>query len=100
MEFVDTVGRLYYQNSNHKNMADKKITYFLDFIRSHFYIKKTHFTDELNEIVSEKSGIELQEIQILFQNIQKMQRQTKITEKELSRLNHLIDQFYNNVSST
>ena len=29
LDFVDTVGALYFQTGNHKNIADKKITFFL-----------------------------------------------------------------------
>jgi hypothetical protein len=30
LEFTETVGRLYFQYKDHKNIADKKITYFLE----------------------------------------------------------------------
>ena len=39
LEFVETVGNLYFKQSNHKNIADKKITYFLDFIRIKYSLK-------------------------------------------------------------
>lgn len=34
LEFVSTIGNLYYENGDHKNMAEKKIAFFVDQVKS------------------------------------------------------------------
>ncbi len=60
LEFVETVGNLYFKQSNHKNIADKKITYFLDYIRIKYSLKTLNYlNDDLVKQLSEKSAIEV-----------------------------------------
>lgn len=46
LEFVKTVGNLFYRTQNHKNIAHKKITYFLNYLRTHYRLDTSHFNEE------------------------------------------------------
>jgi hypothetical protein len=46
LDFIRIVGRLYYQQKNHKNIADKRIIHFLERIRSRYFLKTEDINDE------------------------------------------------------
>lgn len=93
VEFTETIGRLYFQKKDHKNLADKKITYFLEYIRSTYYLKTTHFDSDFLEALSSKSGFEMAETKKLFLFIQQIRDRPYIQESELMELSTRIDQF-------
>ena len=93
VDFTKMIGKLYLQHKDHKNIAEKKITYFLDYVRQHFYLKTTHLNKELAQKLATKSGKNLQEVETLFRFIQKIQNQNQITERELQQLCERIEVF-------
>jgi hypothetical protein len=93
LEFVDTIGRLYYQYRDHKNLAHKKITYFLESIRSRFYLKTNVLDEEFVEKLSEKSNIEKEQVRMLISLIKKINESDSVTEDALIRLSDMIDRF-------
>lgn len=95
LEFVRIVGTFYYQRGDHKNLADKKITFFLEHVRSLFQIKTTIFDDEFLTRVANLSGINKTEIKGLFDYIEWITCRKNITEEELLKLNLLIEKFHN-----
>jgi len=92
--FVETVGRLYFQHGDHKNIAEKKIAHFLDHVRSHYYLKTSPLDQELGEKLAKKSGIEIDAINGLFKKIESVHAKTQIEETELIALNGAIERFY------
>jgi len=94
LQFVDVVGALYYKSGNHKNIAEKKITYFLEYIRSHFQLQTNLFDEEFYKRVISLSGIEAEKIHTLFNYFALLQLKTTVTQEELLRLNALIEEFY------
>ena len=98
LEFTQTVGRLYYQHRDHKNLADKKITYLLEFIRSRFLLSTDGRNGEFYENLSRKTGVGQEEIIRLFDAIANVQRQTAIAETELLALNREMEGFYKKIN--
>lgn len=94
VEFVETVGNLYYQQKDYKNIAEKKISYFLDHIRNKYFIKTTSFDEETIKKIAEKSSLSAVKIKSLFREIEKINRSQKITEEELVNINYQIEKFY------
>ena len=95
LQFVETIGKLYYQKKDHKNIAIKKINYFLDQLRNNYYIKGNTFHDEEMRLISEKSKVKLSTIKTIFDFISNIEMENKISEDELKNLNSLIESFYN-----
>jgi hypothetical protein len=94
LQFVNIVGTLYYQSGNHKNIAEKKINYFLEYIRSAFYLKTTVYDSEFIEKISNLSGIEKEKINSIFKTITDLKLKNKITQNELLKLHKQIEEFY------
>jgi hypothetical protein len=93
LDFVDIVGTMYYQTGNHKNIADKKITYFLEYVRTTFQVKTTLYDDVFIERISNLSGIEKQKVKDLFYYFSDISIKQKITQPELLKLNAMIEEF-------
>jgi hypothetical protein len=93
VEFTETVGRLYFQYKDHKNIAEKKITYFLDYLRTRFYVKTNEFNEELYSKLADKTGVSQEDIVKLFQLITSVRSRKSISEQELMALNTQIEDF-------
>lgn len=94
LKFVDVVGTLYYQKGDHKNMAEKKITYFLDHVRTSFRLKTNEYNEEFIEKMSNLSGIEKSKISSLFDYFTEISFKQKISQLELMTLEKKIEEFY------
>jgi len=94
LDFVDIVGTLYYQTGNHKNIADKKIIYFLEYIRSTFQIKTNLYDDAFIDRITNLSGIERHKVHDLFYYFADINVKTSITQPELLKLNRMIEAFH------
>jgi hypothetical protein len=93
LEFTQTIGRLYYQHRDHKNIAEKKITYFLDHLRSHYYVQTGEFDDDLLDRLHAKTGRSREEITALFNLIAHIRRNDGVSEAQLLQLHRSIEKF-------
>jgi len=94
LEFVRTVGNLYYQQKQHKNIAEKKITYFLDYIRNRYFIKSGLIDDEAIKKISEKTSYPVEKLKNIFSGIERAKNSPAISEQELVVINSQIETFY------
>jgi len=94
LEFAHTVGTLYFERGNHKNIAEKKITHFLEFIRSRFYMKTNVLDKAFQAELYEKSGIELMNIERLCAHIDAIRQSSTISEESMVSICTSIDDFY------
>lgn len=94
LDFVDIVGTLYYQTGNHKNIAEKKIMYFLEYIRSTFQVKTNLYDDVFIDRITNLSGIERQKVHDLFYYFADLNVKQSISQNELLELNRMIEQFH------
>ncbi|MEL7530277.1 MAG: hypothetical protein AAFN10_03165, partial [Bacteroidota bacterium] len=94
LEFTETVGRLYYQSNDHKNVAEKKIKILLAYIRTQYFLKTTEFSPEFVETLAGKSGMDANEVRILCRMIERIRQREQISESDLLELNLLVESFY------
>jgi len=94
VEFVEIVGNLYYQQKDYKNIAEKKISYFLDFIRNKYFIKTGTFDEETIRKISDKSSLSTGKLKAIFREIENISRSQKIAEEDLININYQLEKFY------
>lgn len=94
LEFIRTVGNLYFKQSNHKNIAEKRIIYFMEFIRTKYSIRIINLNDETIQQLSDKSLVEKNEIRKMFNIINLVAISQSIKRDTLIELNNLIENFY------
>jgi len=94
LEFAETVGRLYYQHGDHKNIAEKKITYFLDHIRTICGVSTNQRDEAFLRTVAARSGVELESVRTVFGYIDRLRAGSTVEEEQLVALNASIEKFY------
>jgi hypothetical protein len=93
LDFVQTVGRLYFQQANHDNLARKEVQYFLADLRDRYFINTQTLDAEFVETLSRKSGVSQEEVGTLVTMIRQAGQATNLVEFDLLRLNAAIEQF-------
>ncbi len=96
LEFVKIVAALHFQNNNHLDIAKKKMKYFLYFIRAKYGLHTQHFTDEHIKRLSERSKVDINDLRIIFNEYQMIERNPYNTPgaDRLITLYNAIDHFY------
>ena len=91
LEFAKTLGNLYLSGRNHKDIAQKKYNYWLDFLRENYFIQIDN-PDEPDIVkISEKTGVDVEKIVRVKKYIDKY---PTIGTDLLMKLNDLIEEFY------
>jgi len=94
LEFVKTVGKLYYRSMNHTDLARKKLIYFNEFIRTRYSLQGLDKNDQQIQILSQKSGVEEGKIRMLLQRALRVSGKQQLESYELIELHKLIEDFY------
>ncbi|MCZ7611266.1 MAG: hypothetical protein M5U17_14040 [Ignavibacterium sp.] len=94
LEFIQTVGNVYLKQSNHKNIAKKKIIYFLDHLRNKYGIRTNELNNDVIKQLSEKSNYDERELNKIKTIIFNIENSTSIKKEILLELNNLLENFY------
>jgi len=93
VDFAKTIGGLYYQHKNYTNLITKKLNYFLEFVRSHYYLNTSSITDKTAADLAAKSGKSLTETKLLLEYIIYLKNKPSHSEGDLIELNKKITSF-------
>ncbi|WP_179018734.1 DUF4350 domain-containing protein [Winogradskyella forsetii] len=93
VDFTQTIGELYYQHGDFTNIIEKKIQYFLEFVRSHYYLETNQFNSGFIDKLSAKSSNSKEDTKALVDYIVFLKSKTQHTEQELIELNKKIEHF-------
>lgn len=94
VEFVNVVGRVYYQQRNNRDIAEKKITYLLEYIRNKYRLKTIDLNQEFREALINKSGANADLIDDILEQIKYLKDGQMVRDDQLIRLNKNIEEFY------
>ncbi len=94
LEFVSTIGNLYYQRGDHKNISEKKIQFFFDYIHTHYFMSTTQRDESFIATLSRKSGAGEQTVRSLIEIINTIHSHEKVLKEELTTMNTLLEKFY------
>lgn len=92
--FVKTVSNLYFDTKDHKNLVDKKITYFLEKIRRDLNLNTDVLDEEFTEKLASKTGKKKDDVKKLVNYINLMRSKNEFFEENLIKLNRHIEAFY------
>jgi hypothetical protein len=93
LQFVSTIGNLYYQNADHKDIVDKKVNFLFERIRTRFYMTTKEVDDSFIATLARKSGHLESDVRALFSLIKTLQQKLHVTADELIELNLKIEKF-------
>jgi hypothetical protein len=93
LDFVKTIGRLYYQRKDNKNLAGKISTHFLAHVRSAYRMQTSTLDDEFAANLAYKSGCPLPLLKEIIYDIRMLDESYEWTDEELLAFNSKIDKF-------
>lgn len=94
LDFVRTIGRLYFDKGDHKNLSRKMSAYFLEHVRNKFKVATNMLDDEFVRNLQYKSGVPESHIREIVTFIQYAEDAGAITDKELSDFHKGLESFY------
>lgn len=92
VNYVKTLGALFYREGRHKNAALRLINHFLRDIRERYYLN-IEYTEKFYSYLSAKSGVEIKTVIETFELIIKIRHLPRIDQKTLIDLSKKIEQF-------
>jgi hypothetical protein len=93
LNFVDTIGRLYFQHANHRDVAYKMQTYFMEYLRYTYNIDTAQDQNKLIPLIGDKTGLAVGEIADLFERFNQIKSRS-VSTAFLGDLNRRIEKFY------
>lgn len=93
VDFVQTIGRLYFQQGDHNNLARKKIQYFLTDLRERYGLNTINLDKEFTEKLIQKSGASRDDTGGLVRLLRDAQKSISLSEYDLLTINAAIEKF-------
>src|SRR5690606_14822784 len=87
VDFTKTIANLYYQEQNHQTIMDKKISYFLDKIRTKYMMDTHHLEESFIKKLQLKSGKNQEDIERVVDLINQFRKEGSSSEQNLINLN-------------
>ncbi|MEP2970442.1 MAG: DUF4350 domain-containing protein, partial [Nonlabens ulvanivorans] len=93
VEFTKTIGSLYYQTGDYSGIIDKKINYFLERLRSKYFVDTQRLDTTFIKRLAVKSGRSQNFTEDVILYINKLRAKSVHNEYELKQLNKRIEAF-------
>ena len=94
LDFVKTIGRLYYQRRDNKNLAGKMIVHFLDHVRTKYNVNTSVLDENFEHRLAYKTGIEYSNVKDLMDYIKVVETRPMISDEALMEFNKRLENFY------
>ena len=94
IEFAETMGYLYYEEQNHKKIADHIWSLFLSYIRHRYYIHPQKMEPAIIKKVSLKSQVPETEVEAIVKIYEKLDFKVEISTEDLMSFHNKIESFY------
>ncbi|MDB2385285.1 hypothetical protein N9V96_02315 [Polaribacter sp.] len=95
LAFTQTIGNLYLKEGNHKDLVNKKITFFLEKVRTRYLLNTNNLNDIFVKNLASKSGNSLQQTRYLINTIKTLHKKDVCSEEELVVFHKMITNFLN-----
>ncbi len=94
VDFVKTVGRLYYQQRDNLNLANKMSAHFLGHVRAKYNLLTSTLDKDFEERLSYKSGYDKDFTKDIVDHIKVLQQQQSLSDEGLLQFNKKMEEFY------
>ena len=94
ISYTETIGRLYLQKKDNRNIALKMFTYFLEHVRNNYYLNTQSLNNEFTEALSRKSGVPEARVKHLLQLMDDTDRSDNISDIRLLDLHNLLQEYF------
>lgn len=93
LDFVQTIGLLYYNRKDHKDLVAKIFTAFSENITSKYFLR-FEYSEDFYKKLALKSGVSEKITRMIFSRYKILSEKKQVFEDELLQFNDLVEQFY------
>lgn len=94
LEFVKTIGRLYHDKGDHKNLCKKMSAYFLEHVRSRYKLPTSELDDVFEKNLHFKTGVMQEEVNGIVSFIRQLDTLDVVSDKQLAWFHKQLESFY------
>jgi hypothetical protein len=94
LDFVKTIGRLYYDQGDHRNLGRKMAAYFLEHVRNKYKLATHVLDEEFKTALHFKSGVDRVEIEQIVSYIKYVDRAVVVSSDQLMDFYKKLESFY------
>ncbi len=94
LDFVKTIGRLYYDKSDHRNLCRKMGSYFLEHVRSRYKLPTGLLDDEFIRNLQFKTGADEEELRKIVTFIKYAEDAPDVSAAGVTEFHKLLETFY------
>lgn len=94
LDFVKTIGRLYFDKGDNANLARKMSAYFLEHVRNTYQLPTNILDDQFIRNLQAKSGAGEQQVTDLVSFISYIEQTESIPDKKLAEFHRQLEAFY------
>jgi len=99
VEYAHVVGSVYYHERNNLDIAKKKINYFMEYLRTRYFLKTNEIGSDFATLLMEKTGINEPSAKTLTRYFLQIPQMSTLSDQELISLNQSIEFFHQNTQS-
>lgn len=96
LDFVKTMGRLYYDRRDHQNLAKKMSVYFLEHVRSKYKLPTHTLDEQFAKALHYKSAYSSADLEEIISFVQYLRNGGSINEQQLINFHEQLESFYQN----
>jgi len=97
LNFIQTVAALFINKKEHKEMAEKRIMLFMDWLKNSLYLDITKPQSELINQIEKRTDLGKDEIGAVFDKMNEIQNRHTISAKEVLELEELINKIQHGI---
>jgi hypothetical protein len=94
LDFVKTIGRLYYEKNDHRDLSKKMGQYFLEHVRNRYKISTAGLGDNFVKSLHYKSGYNESELKQIVSFISFVDSSPAVSDSQLAEFHGLLEAFY------
>jgi hypothetical protein len=94
LEFVRTIGRLYFQRRDNRNLAGKMAMHFQDQVRTHYHLPATVLDEDFVQRLAYRTGYPKEQLQGLVDYIRQLPQRGHLPDEELLDFHRQLEEFY------
>lgn len=98
LDFIQTIGKLYFEKQDHYNLAAKMALYFLEHVRSKYYLNTSKLNIDFVQKLSGKSGYDEELTKQLVNSVIDIQNANQFSETDIAYYYKQFKHFYKNTA--
>jgi hypothetical protein len=94
VSYTETIGRLYLQKKDNRNISLKMFTYFLEHVRNSYFLNTQILNNEFAEALSRKSGVAEARVQRLLRLMNEIDQSDNVSDMGLLEVHNLVQEYF------